>query len=59
MSDGTRVFVHNLPFGTERPEVEDLFAKAGKIIDVDIFRSQDGRSRGMCTITFEKAEDAE
>ena len=51
------VFVGNLPGDTRQREVEDLFAKYGRIVDLDL--KLPPRPPGFCFIEYEASRDAE
>ena len=54
-----KVFVHNLPYGFEKADVQDVFGKYGDIVEVEVMRGRDGQSRGMVIIEFDSSSDAE
>ncbi|KII90202.1 hypothetical protein PLICRDRAFT_174973 [Plicaturopsis crispa FD-325 SS-3] len=57
-SPNTTVFVGNLPFNTERSELESLFAEFGDIKDIRLGVSPDGRLRGFAHIEFAELDNA-
>ena len=54
-----RVFVNNFPFTTTEEEIQNLFAKCGKIISVKMLTTAQGRPRGIAFVQYETQEHAE
>eukprot|EP00252_Welwitschia_mirabilis_P008605 TRINITY_DN2057_c0_g1_i1.p1 TRINITY_DN2057_c0_g1~~TRINITY_DN2057_c0_g1_i1.p1 ORF type:complete len:318 (-),score=-4.44 TRINITY_DN2057_c0_g1_i1:715-1668(-) len=54
---GNTIFVGNLPGDMRRSEVEDLFAKYGRIVEIDL--KLPARPPGFCFIEYEDYLDAE
>eukprot|EP00252_Welwitschia_mirabilis_P026562 TRINITY_DN875_c0_g1_i4.p1 TRINITY_DN875_c0_g1~~TRINITY_DN875_c0_g1_i4.p1 ORF type:complete len:351 (-),score=-24.91 TRINITY_DN875_c0_g1_i4:2256-3308(-) len=54
---GNTIFVGNLPGDVRRSEVEDLFAKYGRIVDIDM--KLPPRPPGFCFVEFEDSLEAE
>jgi len=59
--DGSKVFLHNLPYGFEKRDYEDLFAKHNlrEYKDIDVMKGRDGRSKGMASVTLGSSEEVE
>ncbi|XP_069078594.1 myelin expression factor 2 isoform X3 [Pleurodeles waltl] len=55
---GTTVFVANLDFKVGWKKLKEVFSMAGTVKRADIKEDQDGKSRGMGTVTFEQALEA-
>eukprot|EP00250_Pteridium_aquilinum_P013635 c21470_g1_i2 orf=480-1214(-) len=51
------IYVGNLPGDVREEEIEDLFYKYGRIVDIDL--KLPPRSPGFCFVEFEDARDAE
>ncbi|XP_078540938.1 myelin expression factor 2 isoform X3 [Lissotriton helveticus] len=55
---GTTVFVANLDFKVGWKKLKEVFSMAGTVKRADIKEDQDGKSRGMGTVTFEQSLEA-
>jgi hypothetical protein len=55
---GARVSVFNLPWDLTEPELQQIFAGAGRINSVHLERRADGKSAGRGTIVFARADGA-
>ncbi|XP_069480898.1 myelin expression factor 2 isoform X1 [Ambystoma mexicanum] len=55
---GSTVFVANLDFKVGWKKLKEVFGMAGTVKRADIKEDQDGKSRGMGTVTFEQAFEA-
>jgi len=58
LNGSTVIFVKNLHFKAREEELAKFFGDCGNVIDVNIGREQDGRSRGFAHITFTSTEEA-
>ena len=57
---GTNLYIANLAYQTTDQELQDYFAKYGKILSCKVIRDPtDSSSRGFGFVTFERSEDAE
>ncbi len=54
----TKLFVSGLPFSIEKKELEDIFAKFGKVKDVRIVTYKNGKSKGLAYAEFEDETSA-
>ncbi|CAD7958687.1 unnamed protein product [Amoebophrya sp. A120] len=62
MSDrkGCKVFVHNLPYGMHEEDVKDVFGDEAKhIVEVYVMKGYDGKPKGMASVEFKTADDAQ
>jgi cold-inducible RNA-binding protein len=51
------VFIGNLPFSTQKSELQEVFEKFGRILEIHIpVDRQTGKSRGFAFVTFETQE---
>ncbi|XP_016407751.1 myelin expression factor 2-like [Sinocyclocheilus rhinocerous] len=55
---GTTVFVANLDFKVGWKKLKEVFSMAGTVRRADVKEDQDGKSRGMGTVTFEQPLEA-
>uniref|UniRef100_A0A671N6J3 RRM domain-containing protein n=1 Tax=Sinocyclocheilus anshuiensis TaxID=1608454 RepID=A0A671N6J3_9TELE len=55
---GTTVFVANLDFKVGWKKLKEVFSMAGMVRRADVKEDQDGKSRGMGTVTFEQPLEA-
>ena len=57
----TKVFLHNMPYGFEKGDIEELLRdrKCPAADDVDVMTGRDGRSKGMAIVTFGTDDDAQ
>ena len=46
------VYVANLNWNAEEWHIEELFSQCGEILNINIFRDRNGRSKGQCTIEY-------
>jgi RNA recognition motif-containing protein len=54
-----RLFVGNLPYRTEEPELEQMFGEFGTVDEVFLARDREtGRSRGFAFVTMNKDDEA-
>jgi hypothetical protein len=53
------LFVANLPWSADEPEIEALFTSYGEVKRVSIGRDPSGRARGFCHIEFHTTEASE
>jgi len=54
-----RLFVGNLAFSTQEPDLQQLFAQAGQIISVSLMMDKfTGKSRGFAFVEMGTAEEA-
>ena len=59
-SDGTKVYVGNLPFSVSEEDLKELFSSYGEISEVSLITDKfSGRSKGFGFVTFANKEDAE
>jgi RNA recognition motif-containing protein len=56
----TKLFVGNLSFNTTQPQLQDLFAAHGNVIEVDVIMDKiSGRPRGFGFVTMDSKEAAD
>jgi RNA recognition motif-containing protein len=56
----TRLFVGNLSFNTTQPQLQDLFAAHGNVIEAEVVMDKfTGRPRGFGFVTMENKEGAD
>jgi len=53
-----RVFVRGLSRATSHESLRRAFTPCGNVLDAQIAKDEDGRSRGYGFVTFERAEGA-
>ncbi len=59
-SNGTKVYVGNLPFGVSEEDLKELFSSYGEISEVSLITDKfSGRSKGFGFVTFANKENAE
>jgi cold-inducible RNA-binding protein len=57
---GRRLYVGNLPYTTGEAELQELFARAGKVESVRVMRdAATGRARGFAFVEMSTDEEAE
>jgi cold-inducible RNA-binding protein len=57
MNNQHTVFIGNLPFSTQKSELQEVFEKFGSITEIHIpVDRQTGKSRGFAFVTFETEE---
>ena len=57
---GTKLYVGNLPFNTTEPDLQDLFAQAGRGSEVMLVQDKfTGKSRGFAFVTMGSEADAQ
>mmetsp|Transcript_52113 Transcript_52113/g.93400 ORF Transcript_52113/g.93400 Transcript_52113/m.93400 type:complete len:674 (+) Transcript_52113:74-2095(+) len=56
---GCRVFFSNVPFQVGQEELVDVFQQVGEIVELNLFRKDNGQSRGMGHCTFSDPSAAE
>lgn len=55
----SRLFVGNLPFSTTQDDLQDYFAQAGQVVNVNVMQDRaTGRSRGFAFVEMANPEDA-
>ncbi len=60
MNNQHTVFIGNLPFSTQKSELQEAFEKFGTITEIHIpVDRQTGKSRGFAFVTFDTAEASE
>lgn len=58
MSDGTRVYVHNLPWTITEDFLSVHMSSAGEVESVQLMKYSNGRSKGCAIVKFTRFEDA-
>merc|ERR1719342_1646604 len=53
-----KIFVANLDYKVDDQQLRDVFKIAGKVVNVEINKDQDGKSRGFGTVQFEHPVEA-
>ena len=56
---GTKFYVGNLPFKVTDDALKEIFAKQGKVLDVNIITDNAGKAKGFAFITLEKHDNPE
>src|SRR5690242_11691870 len=57
---GRRLYVGNLPYSTGEAELQELFARAGKVESVRVMRDMaTGRARGFAFVEMSSDEEAQ
>jgi RNA recognition motif-containing protein len=57
---GRKLYVGNLPFQTEEPELQDLFATVGTVQSVTVMRDRaTGQARGFAFVEMNTDEEAQ
>jgi cold-inducible RNA-binding protein len=57
---GTKLYVGNLSFNTTENELQELFAQAGTVQEVNLMQDKfTGKSRGFAFVTMGSEEDAQ
>ncbi|KAF9433168.1 hypothetical protein BGZ76_009807 [Entomortierella beljakovae] len=57
-SSGTRqIYVANLPYSVNWKDLKDMFRRAGPVDRADVFMTNEGRSKGSGTVSFERSSD--
>ena len=55
-----KLYVGNLPFTTDEPQLQELFAQAGTVETVSVVRDREtGRARGFAFVEMASDEDAQ
>ncbi|XP_021903244.1 28 kDa ribonucleoprotein, chloroplastic [Carica papaya] len=54
-----KLFVLNLPWSFSVADVKDLFGQCGSVVDVEIIKQKDGRSRGFAFVTMSSGQGAQ
>ncbi|KAF9380305.1 hypothetical protein BGX21_002406 [Mortierella sp. AD011] len=55
---GTRqIYIANLPYSVNWKDLKDMFRRAGQVDRADVFMTNDGRSKGSGTVSFERSSD--
>ena len=52
------LFVANIDCKVTRLNLKEVFQLAGNVISLEVLRNNDGRSRGMYTVTYAQSEQA-
>lgn len=55
---GCQLFVGNLSWDTNWPELKEYFLQCGDVVHADVAESPDGKKKGFGTVKFSNAEDA-
>jgi len=60
-SEGNKnqIFVRNIPFTLNLQQLRDFFRHAGHIVDCEILKDKEGRSRGCATVRFDSGAECE
>ena len=58
-SRSAKIFVSNLPYSCSRNMLRDTFSQIGTVVRAEIHVDHHGRSRGVGTVVFASADDAE
>ncbi|KAI9094349.1 hypothetical protein DFS34DRAFT_629094 [Phlyctochytrium arcticum] len=56
---GRQIFVANLPYIVAWQDMKDLFRQAGSVVRADVLESSDRRSKGVGTVLYETAAEAQ
>jgi RNA recognition motif-containing protein len=56
---GNQIFVGNIPFNTSWQDLKDLFRGVGNVLHANVYRDNQGRSKGCGVVLFESSEDAQ
>src|SRR5262245_27159232 len=57
---GRKLYVGNLPFQTQEPELQDLFATVGNVQSVTVLRDRaTGQARGFAFVEMSTEEEAQ
>ena len=56
--ENNRVFIGNIYYKLTKPELEQIFSKAGRIMKLDLFIDEQGKSRGCGIIHYSTKEEA-
>lgn len=60
MNNQHTIFIGNLPFSTQKSELQEVFEKFGSITEIHIpVDRQTGKSRGFAFVTFETEESSQ
>ncbi|KAF9111983.1 hypothetical protein BGX27_004164 [Mortierella sp. AM989] len=55
---GTRqIYIANLPYSVNWKDLKDMFRRAGPVDRADVFMTNDGRSKGSGTVSFDRPTD--
>ncbi|KAH0645704.1 hypothetical protein KY285_033746 [Solanum tuberosum] len=54
-----KLFVLNLPWSLTVPDIKNIFAECGIVDDVEIIKTEDGKSRGFAFVTMSSGEEAQ
>jgi hypothetical protein len=58
LADGTRVYVHNLPWQITNPELAALMEQAGTVESAEVLRFSNGRSKGCAIVKYASVTEA-
>ncbi|EGC29055.1 hypothetical protein DICPUDRAFT_23957, partial [Dictyostelium purpureum] len=54
------IFVGNLPYHFQKPNLEELFGKFGPLVNINVgFDKRTGQSKGYAFVEFENKADAD
>lgn len=59
LANKRKVFVGSLSYNTDEEALQNFFSDCGEISKIDLFRDQNGKSKGWAYITFMETEGAE
>ncbi|GAU31417.1 hypothetical protein TSUD_221870 [Trifolium subterraneum] len=54
-----KLCVFNLPWSLSAPDIKDLFAQCGNVINVEIIKSKQGKGKGYTFVTMDTGEEAQ
>lgn len=57
-ASGCQLFVGNLSWDTNWPELKEYFGQCGDVVHADVAENSDGKKKGFGTVKFSNAEDA-
>ncbi|CAJ1438677.1 unnamed protein product [Effrenium voratum] len=53
------VFFSNVPYSTTEETLQEVFSRAGTVLQLQLFRQKTGESRGMGVVTFADPESVQ
>jgi len=56
---GDKVFISNLPFKCSESEIKEFLSEAGEVLNVEIIKTRDGRSKGSAVAQFANPSSAQ
>lgn len=56
---GDKVFISNLPFKCSEAEIKEFLSEAGEVLNVEIIKTRDGRSKGSAVAQFANPSSAQ